>query len=64
MGESVPEYESVYGYSMGQTEPRMPLYEYPDYDYQVTEALTNFELPPREPVAKRKVREPEPAAAE
>jgi lysine 2,3-aminomutase len=46
MGEKVPEYESVYGYSIGQTEPRMPLYDYPAYDYQVTEEVTNLELPP------------------
>ena len=48
MGEDVSEYEAAYGYSMGQTEPRMPLYEYPDYDYEVTDEVTNLELPPEE----------------
>ncbi len=48
MGEDVAEYEDAYGYSMGQTEPRMPLYEYPDYDYEVTDEVTNLELPPEE----------------
>jgi lysine 2,3-aminomutase len=52
LGEEISEYESCYGYSMGQTEPRMPLYEYPDYDYEPTEEITNFELPDAEhPVA-------------
>ncbi len=45
MGEDILEYESVYGYSMGQTEPRMPVYEYPAYDFRVTKEITNFELP-------------------
>lgn len=45
LGDDVSEYESCYGYSMGQTEPRMPLFEYPDYDYELTEEITNFELP-------------------
>jgi lysine 2,3-aminomutase len=48
MGEDVSEYEDVYGYSIGQTEPRMPLYEYPGYDYEVTDEVTNLELPPEE----------------
>jgi lysine 2,3-aminomutase len=52
LGEEISEYESCYGYSMGQTEPRMPLYEYPAYDYEPTEEITNFELPDAEhPVA-------------
>lgn len=35
--------------------PRMPAFEYPEYDFAVTDALTNFEMPeavepvPREP---------------
>ncbi len=45
MGEGVADYESVYGYSLGETQPRMPLYEYPDYDFDVTDELTNLELP-------------------
>jgi len=32
-GEEVSEYESIWGYTMGETEPRMPLYEYPEYDF-------------------------------
>ncbi len=44
MGENRQEYEGVYGYSMGETEPRMPIYEYPGYDFDVTEELTHLEL--------------------
>jgi lysine 2,3-aminomutase len=52
LGEEVSEYDTCYGYSMGQTEPRMPLYEYPAYDYELTDEITNFELADTEqPVA-------------
>ena len=52
LGEEISEYESCYGYSMGQTEPRVPLYEYPDYDYEPTAEITNFEPPDAEqPIA-------------
>ena len=44
MGEDVSEYESIWGYSLGETEPRMPIYEYPDYDFQVTDEITNLVL--------------------
>ena len=44
IGENTTEYQNVFGYSLGETEPRMPLYEYPDYDFEVTEELTNLEL--------------------
>jgi lysine 2,3-aminomutase len=44
MGEKREEYLSIYGYSLGMTEARMPIYEYPEYDYQLTEELTNLEI--------------------
>lgn len=44
MGEKISEYEGVHGYSLGETEPRMPMYEYPDYDFEVTHELTHLEL--------------------
>ncbi|MFC1661928.1 KamA family radical SAM protein [Gemmatimonadota bacterium] len=43
-GEDLSEYENVYGYSLGETEPRMTIFEYPAYDFTVTDALTNLEL--------------------
>lgn len=48
MGESVTDYESVYGYSLGETQPRMAVYEYPAYDFELTDELTNLQLPPSE----------------
>jgi lysine 2,3-aminomutase len=44
LGEDISEYEDAFGYSLGETEPRMPLYEYPEYDFDITEELTNLEL--------------------
>jgi lysine 2,3-aminomutase len=43
MGEDISEYESIWGYSLGETEPRMSIYEYPVYDFQVTDKITNME---------------------
>jgi lysine 2,3-aminomutase len=43
-GEKPEEYVGVYGYSIGQTEPIMPIYEYPDYDFNISDELTNFDL--------------------
>jgi lysine 2,3-aminomutase len=44
MGEDVAEYADLWGYSLGETEERMPIYEYPGYDYEVTDELTNFSM--------------------
>jgi lysine 2,3-aminomutase len=44
MGEDVREYDGLYGYSMGETEERVPLYEYPPYSYTVTDEMTNLEV--------------------
>jgi len=44
MGEDVEEYRSMFGYSIGETEVRMPVYEYPDYDFRITETMTNLEI--------------------
>lgn len=44
MGEDITEYESIYGYSIGMTEKIMPIYEYPDYDFEVTPDFTNLEI--------------------
>ncbi len=50
IGENTSEYESVFGYSLGETEPRMPLFEYPPYDFQVTDEMTNLQLEEEEEV--------------
>jgi lysine 2,3-aminomutase len=44
MGENIAEYRDVWGYSVGQSEPRSPIYEYPPYDFEVTKELSNLEL--------------------
>lgn len=44
IGEDISEYEDLWGYSIGQTEKRYPLYEYPEYDFKITEDMTNLEI--------------------
>jgi lysine 2,3-aminomutase len=44
MGEDVTEYGSIYGYSMSETELRNPIFEYPAYDYEPTQEITNLEI--------------------
>ncbi len=44
LGEDPEEYEEVFGYSLGETEPRMPLYEYPEYEFETTDELSHLEL--------------------
>lgn len=44
MGENPKEYKSVWGYSIGETEPRLSIFEYPEYDFRITEELTNLEI--------------------
>jgi len=44
IGEDINEYESIWGYSIGETEPRMSVYEYPDYDFTVVEEMTNLDI--------------------
>lgn len=44
MGENPDDYTMVYGYSIGETEPRMSIYEYPEYEFEVTDKFTNLEV--------------------
>jgi lysine 2,3-aminomutase len=44
MGEDPAEYESMYGYSISKTEAIMPVYQYPDYEFETTEEMTNLEV--------------------
>jgi lysine 2,3-aminomutase len=44
IGEDITEYESVWGYSIGETEPRLSIYDYPAYAFRVTDELTNIEV--------------------
>ncbi|MDT8394034.1 MAG: KamA family protein [Bacteroidales bacterium] len=42
IGEDISDYESIWGYSIGETELRSSLYEYHDYDYELTGEYTNM----------------------
>lgn len=44
MGEFPDEYRGLYGYSIGVTDPRMPIYDYPKYNYTVTGKITNLDV--------------------
>lgn len=44
IGEDISEYESIWGYSIGETEARLPIYEYPEYNFSHTPELTNIEI--------------------
>jgi lysine 2,3-aminomutase len=44
MGEDISEYAGLYGYSIGETEKRLAVFEYPEYDFKVTEEITNLEV--------------------
>ena len=42
MDEDPREYSSIWGYSIGETEPRTPIYKYPAYDFDLTPDISNF----------------------
>ncbi len=44
MGEDRTEYDSIYGYSMGETEPVASIYKYPKYDFEITDKITNLKI--------------------
>lgn len=44
MGENIVDYENVFGYSIGDTESRMSMYEYPEYKHVTTEEFTYLEI--------------------
>jgi len=44
MGEDPIDYHSIFGYSIGLTERRMPLYNYPAYEFDITTNMTNLDI--------------------
>jgi len=44
LGESPDDYEGLFGYSLGQTEKRIPIYDYPEYDFKVSKEFSNLDL--------------------
>ena len=44
LGEDQEDYDGLYGYSLGQTEHLIPVYEYPPYEFKQSEAVSNLEV--------------------
>lgn len=44
MGEDTKDYKTVWGYSIGETEPRLSVFDYPDYEFNITDELANLEI--------------------
>lgn len=44
MGENPEEYATIWGYSIGETEPRLPLYKYPPYPFEITARMSNLDV--------------------
>jgi lysine 2,3-aminomutase len=44
MGEDASEYETLWGYTIGETEERMAIYEYPKYPFHITDEMTNLDI--------------------
>lgn len=45
MGENIEEYNSIWHYGEGQTEAHFSIYDYPPYPFQLTEKMSNLQLP-------------------
>lgn len=43
-GEDIESYSSIWNYTKGTTEPRFPLFKYPQFAYQKTQFMTNLKL--------------------
>lgn len=44
MGENPEDYKGLYGYSIGETDPQLPIYEYTPYDFKITDYMTNLDI--------------------
>jgi lysine 2,3-aminomutase len=44
MGQNTREYQTIWGYSLNETESRSPVYLYPEYAFDVTDKYTNLQL--------------------
>jgi len=44
MGENVNDYYGIYSYSKGETEKRSKVFEYPEFDYKLTESYNHCEI--------------------
>ncbi len=44
MGEKAEDYSTIWGYSIGETESRFPVFEYPRYNFDITKEFSNLKL--------------------
>ncbi|MFC2151208.1 KamA family radical SAM protein [Bacteroidota bacterium] len=44
MGENTDDYSSIWGYTIGETESRFPVFEYPKYNFEITKEFSNIKL--------------------
>lgn len=44
MGEKAEDYSTIWGYSIGETESRFPVFEYPKYNFEITKKFSNLKL--------------------
>ena len=42
IGEDSDEYSSIWNYTSSETEPRSPIFRYPEFGFEVTELVTNY----------------------
>ena len=42
IGENADEYSSIWEYTSSETEPRASIFRYPEYDFAVTDTITNY----------------------
>ena len=55
IGEDPEEYKTIWGYSVSDTERRMPIYSYPEYDFKITNKLKNFMSEPADMLSKEMI---------
>ena len=41
MGQNINEYQSIWGYSLNETEEWSPVFQYPEYPFKTTDIHTN-----------------------
>ena len=45
MGEKISDYNSIWSYTSGETEPVFPLFDYPEQEFRPTKTITNYKTP-------------------
>lgn len=42
IGEEIKDYRSIWNYCEGNTEPRFSIYKYPDFNFRLTDTMSNY----------------------